>query len=34
MERQPRERDESFFADNLGARIVLRGLAMAGSVTS
>ena len=30
MERQPRERDESFFADNLGARIVLRGLALGG----
>ncbi len=30
MERKPRERDESFFADNLGARIVLRGLALGG----
>jgi len=30
MERRPRERNESFFADNLGARIVLRGLALGG----
>ena len=28
MERKPRPRDESFFADWLGARIVLRGLAL------
>jgi len=28
MERVPRDRNESFFADNLGARIVLRGLAL------
>jgi len=30
MERQPRDRNESFFADALGARIVLRGLALGG----
>ena len=28
MARKPRSRDESFFADQLGARIVLRGLAL------
>ena len=28
MERKPRERSESFFADKLGARILLRGLAL------
>jgi Ca2+-transporting ATPase len=28
MERQPRPRTESFFAGNLGARIVIRGLAL------
>ena len=28
MDRQPRDRNESFFADNLGARIVLRGLTL------
>ena len=30
MERKPRASDESFFVDNLGARIVLRGLALGG----
>jgi Ca2+-transporting ATPase len=30
MARKPRARDESFFADQLGARIVLRGLALGG----
>ena len=30
MARKPRSRDESFFADHLGARIVLRGLALGG----
>ena len=30
MARQPRPREESFFADQLGARIVLRGLALGG----
>ena len=28
MDRRPRDRDESFFADNLGTRIVLRGLTL------
>ena len=28
MARTPRSRDESFFVDNLGARIVIRGLAL------
>ena len=28
MARKPRARDESFFVDNLGARIVIRGLAL------
>jgi len=30
MERKPRAREESFFADKLGARILLRGLALGG----
>lgn len=30
MQRKPRPRDESFFADNLNARIILRGLVMGG----
>ena len=30
MQRRPRERNESFFADYLGSRIVLRGLALGG----
>ena len=30
MSRKPRARDESFFVDNLGARIVIRGLALGG----
>jgi Ca2+-transporting ATPase len=30
MERKPRKRNESFFSDNLGTRIVIRGLALGG----
>ncbi|MDF2153257.1 cation-transporting P-type ATPase [Vibrio sp. CAU 1672] len=30
MERKPRKRNESFFADHLGTRIVIRGLALGG----
>ncbi|MDX1795516.1 MAG: cation-translocating P-type ATPase, partial [Hydrogenovibrio sp.] len=30
MQRQPRAREESFFAENLGTRIVMRGLVMGG----